>query len=180
MDHSMAPNPSGKAKHQNDVNCLRRYKRDCRRWIGWNKCPMRYQLRVHLFTLFGCFFMAFFIFLALYSKFFYQQAVVDNLSTEWPKILEDRLLFSSHSVSTTFYMADKAFIDTLVRLSKLYEGASKDPFPIKTDAYRGVTEDDIKGLSDGMALYGLNPYCDFPSADKEKYKAIYRLHQVWE
>ena len=57
---------------------------------------------------------------------------------------------------------------------------SKDPFPIQTDAYRGVTEDDIKCLSDGMALYGLNPYCDFPSADKEKYKAIYRLHQVWE
>lgn len=72
---------------RNDVNFFRKCKRIFRRKIGWNKCPMRYQLRVHLFTLFGCFFLAFFVFLALYSKFFYQQAVVDNLSTEWPGIL---------------------------------------------------------------------------------------------
>ena len=125
---------------RNDVNCIRKCKRMFRRKIGWNKCPMRYQLRVHLFTLFGCFFMAFFIFLALYSKFVYQQAVVDNLSTEWPGILQDRLVYSSQSVSTAFYMADKAFIDTAVRLSKLYTEASREPFPVKSDAYPHVDE----------------------------------------
>ena len=126
---------------RNDVNCIRACKRKLRRQIGWNKCPMRYQLRVHLFTLFGCFFMAFFVFLSLYAKFFYQEAVVDNLSTEWPKILEDRLIYSSHSVSTAFYLADKAMIDTIVRLSKLYEGASMEPYPVNSDIHPRVRED---------------------------------------
>ena len=82
---------------------------------------MRYQLRVHLFTVFGLFFLAFFVFLALYAKYFYQGAVVHNLSTEWWGILRDRLVYSSQSVSTAFYMADKAFIDSAVRLRDLYE-----------------------------------------------------------
>ena len=64
---------------RNDVNCLRKAKRVIRRKVGWNKCPMRYQLRVHLFTLFGSFFFLFFLFLALYARYFYQQAVVANL-----------------------------------------------------------------------------------------------------
>lgn len=75
---------------------------------------------MHLFTLFGCFFAAFFIFLTLYAKYVYQQAVVDNLSTEWSSILQDRLVYSSQSVSTAFYMSDKAFIDTTLRLKALY------------------------------------------------------------
>ena len=62
--------------------------------------------------------MAFFIFLTLYAKLFYQEAVVDKLATEWPKILEDKLIYSSKSVSTAFYLADKAFIDTIIRLSQ--------------------------------------------------------------
>mgnify|MGYP001349876956 CR=1 FL=1 len=92
---------------------------------------MRYQLRVHLFTLFGGFFAAYFIFLVLYAEYFYRPDLVRNLSTEWPGILQDRLLFSSQSVSTAFYIADKAFIDAVVRLSTLYTEASKDMFPIK-------------------------------------------------
>ena len=96
--------------------------------------------------------MAFFVFLSLYAKFFYQEAVVDNLSTEWPKILEDRLIYSSHSVSTAFYLADKAFIDTIVRLSKLYEGASMEPYPVNSDIYPRVREDWLR--DDGTALYG--------------------------
>ena len=111
-----------------------------RKKIGWNKCTMRCQLRVHLFTLFGSFFLAFFIFLAFYAKYFYQMAVVDNLSTEWPGILQDRLIYSSQSVSTAFYMADKAFTDSVVRLRNLYQEASKDPFPIKRNSYPIVKE----------------------------------------
>lgn len=139
----MATRPTDSTKTRNDVNCLRRCKRNLRRKIGWNKCPMRYQLRVHLFTLFGCFFLAFFIMLAFYAKYFYQTAVVSNLSTEWPGILQTRLVYSSQSVSTAFYMADKAFIDSVVRLRDLYEAASKEPYPIKDDAYPIVTEEQI-------------------------------------
>ena len=102
---------------------------------------MRCQLRVHLFTMFGSFFVAFFVFLELYAQVSFKNAVVNNLSTEWPGILQDRLVYSSQSVSTAFYMADKAFIDSLVRLRNLYELASKEPFPIKTDAYPLVTLD---------------------------------------
>ena len=62
--------------------------------------------------------------------------MVYNLSTEWPSILRDRLIYSSQSVSTAFYMADKAFIDSAVRLRDLYELANKDgPFPINPDGY---------------------------------------------
>ena len=78
-------------------------------------------------------------------------------------------------------MADKAFIDTLVRLSTLYTEASKDLFPIKTHAYPQVTKDQLKEYGQ---VYGLDAYCNFPDPDqdyfKEKYKAVYRLHQVWE
>ena len=56
---------------RNDVNCFRRCKRACRKKVKWNLCPMRCQLRVHLFTLFGSFFLAYFTFLALYAKYFY-------------------------------------------------------------------------------------------------------------
>ena len=56
---------------------------------------MRYQLRVHLFTLFGGFFAAYFLFLIIYAVYFYTPDLVDNLSTEWPDILKDRLVFSS-------------------------------------------------------------------------------------
>ena len=69
-----------------------------------------------MFTLFGIFFFLFFICLAIYAKIQYQKNVVKNLSKEWPEILKDRLVYSSQSVATAFYMADKAFIDSIVRL----------------------------------------------------------------
>ena len=56
----------------------------------------------------------------MYAKFYYQDSVVENLSTEWPGILQDRLVYSSQAISTVFYMADKAFIETLMRVSILY------------------------------------------------------------
>ena len=107
-------------KARNDINCCRRFKRKFRKWVGWNTWPVRYQLRVHLFTLFGTFFLAYFVCLFLYAKFYYQDSVVENLSTEWPGILQDRLVYSSQAISTVFYMADKAFIETLMRVSILY------------------------------------------------------------
>ena len=141
-------------KARNDVNCIRKLKRVIRRRIGWNKCPMRYQLRVHLSTLFGSFFLAFFVFLWVYAKLYYQDSVVSNLSTEWPGILQDRLTYSSESISTAFYMSDKAFLDTLVRVENLYREASKEMFPIRQDAYPFLTQDQARQGEDGL-------YCDF-------------------
>ena len=67
-------------------------------------------------------------------------------------------------------MADKAFIDSIVRLRNLYEEASKEPFPIKDDAYPLVTKDQIE---DGKVIYGLSPYCTFPPEDAvDKFKEI--------
>ena len=81
-------------------------------------------------------------------------------------------------------MADKAFIDTLVRLSTLYTEASKDMFPVKPHAYPRATEEDFAKFD---PVYGLDASCNFPQGfydfsdpDWEKYMAVFRLHQVWE
>ena len=73
-------------------------------------------------------------------------------------------------------MADKAFIDTLVRLSTLYTEASKDLFPIKAHAYPQVTKEQ---LDEYGKVYGLDAYCNFDEDNediKKTYKAVYRLH----
>ena len=81
-------------------------------------------------------------------------------------------------------MADKAFIDTLVRLSTLYTEASKDLFPVKPHAYPRATDADFDRFD---PVYGLDAYCNFPeeyyqpgNPDAKVYNAIFRLHQVWE
>lgn len=74
-------------------------------------------------------------------------------------------------------MADKAFIDTAVRLSKLYTEASKEPFPVREDAYPGVTREQVQN---GEVLFGLNPYCDFPDEEMHKAVPVNRLHFAWE
>ena len=56
----------GFEKRQN-VNYYRRIKRKIRKSIGWNQLPMRYQLRVHLFSLFGIFFVFYFLGMILYT-----------------------------------------------------------------------------------------------------------------
>ena len=134
---------------------------------------MRYQLRVHLFTLFGGFFLAFFLFLSLYAKYFYQAAVVSNLSTEWPGILQDRLIYSSESVSTAFYFADKALIDSVDRFKELYIEAKKEPFPIRDGAYPSVTPDMV---ADGQVVYGLSAFCNFDDEDDSRKLILDRLH----
>ena len=96
---------------------------------------MRWQLRVRILALFSAFFFLFLTFLALYSRYFYQAAVVDNLKSEWPGILESRLIYSSQSVSTAFYIAERAFIVSVFRVKNLYELASVDPFPLSKDGY---------------------------------------------
>ena len=70
-----------------------------------NRC-LQILLQIHLYL--GL--------VAFFAIYYYKAAVVDNLKTEWQYILEDRLIYSSQSVSAAFYMADNAFIDTVKRL----------------------------------------------------------------
>ena len=70
-------------------------------------------------------------------------------------------------------MADKAFIDSVVRLKTLYQEAAKDPFPIRSDAYKTVTRDQ---LADGQVVYGLSAYCNFDDLGDQGYKPVRRLH----
>jgi len=80
-------------------------------------------------------------------------------------------------VSTAFYFADKAFIDSVVRLKDLYQVAEKDPFPIAYGAYPSVTAEQV---ADGKIVYGLSTYCSYPDGMKDNYRAVDRLHSFWE
>ena len=119
------------------VNFYRRIKRKIRKSIGWNQLPMRYQLRVHLFSLFGIFFVLYFLCMLLYTQIRYVNEVVRVVTGHLDPILEDRLQFSAEAVSTTFYMVDKLGVDATLRLSEFYEQSQSEefPFPVKVNAY---------------------------------------------
>ena len=119
------------------VNFYRRIKRKIRKSIGWNQLPMRYQLRVHLFSLFGIFFVLYFLCMLFYTQIRYVNEVVRVVTGHLDPILEDRLQFSAEAVSTTFYMVDKLGVDATLRLSEFYEQSQSEefPFPVKVNAY---------------------------------------------
>ena len=142
---------------------------------------MNSQLTVHLATLFSWFFLLFFVFLFVFVKYRFSFKVLENLSTEWWPILHDRLVYSSQSVSTAFYMADKAFIDSAVRLRNLYEQANRDgePFPINPNAYTHIDPELVlNARDDDLPIYGYSAYCN--TEEGRNNEAIQRLHQVWE
>ena len=118
-----------------NVNFFRRCKRYFRKKIKWNTWHMRYQMRVHLISLFILFLMIYAIFMIFYSYKIYQSAVIHNLKDEWPGILNNRLTFSTESISTALYMIDKIFLDSAVRMSMVFKLANREPFPIKADAF---------------------------------------------
>ena len=122
-------------KDKENVNAFRRLKRWFRKKIGWNDLKMRYQLRCHLFSLFGMFFLLYFIFMIAYTKIQYVHELVDIVSKELQPVIKDRLVYSTEAISTTFYMVDKLGIDSSLRLSNVYRNtANFDPFPVKADA----------------------------------------------
>ena len=64
-----------------DVNCWRRWKRNVRRTIKWNKLSMRFQIRTHLILLFVAFFVFYLVFLFLYTGLFYADMIRENVAT---------------------------------------------------------------------------------------------------
>ena len=50
-------------------------------------------------------------------------------------------------------------------------------FPIRTDAYPTISESEI---ADGQVIHGQSPYCNFGDLEHPDYRAIRRLHLVWE
>jgi len=131
-----------------NVNAFRRCKREIRRKIGWNTLPMRYQLRVHLFSLFGTFFVIYFLFMYIYTKFQYVSELVTIVTDQLSPILTDRLEYSTQAIATTFYMIDKLGIDSTMRLSGMYMRTfDYNPFPIKANApgYELYDQEDFGG-----------------------------------
>ena len=109
---------------------------------------MRYQLRVHLFSLFGTFFLIYFVFMFIYTKIQYVDELVLIVGNQLKPILESRLKYSAQAVATTFYMVDKLGIDSSMRLSGMYKRAfSYNPFPILEDAvgYELYSQDNFNG-----------------------------------
>ena len=73
----------------------------------------------------------------IFTQSNYITEVVTVVNSQLEPILRDRLRYSTESVSTTIYMADKIGIDQILRLAALYMNAMViDPFPISKDAYQ--------------------------------------------
>jgi len=170
-------------ENQRDVNAFRRCKRFVRRKVGWNGLPMRYQLRVHLFSLFGTFFIIYFLFMYIYTKVQYVSELVNIVSDQLKPILEDRLVYSTQAVATTFYMIDKLGIDSTLRLSGMYKRTeSYQPFPIRADAdgYQLYQQSDFNGKTD-KRIYNAGVSCSngLPAAPANG-DPLKQLKHIWE
>ena len=126
------PELEGKGKN---VNIFRRIMRRIRKKIRWNQMPMRYQMRVRLFSLFILFLVLYAAFMVIYSYSIYEYAVITRLNPQWPNILQKRLEFSTESISTALYMVDKIFIDSSMRMFELFSQADKSLFPVNEEAF---------------------------------------------
>ena len=151
------------SRERTDINIFRRFKRKIRSKVNWNNWPMKYQLRVHLFTLFGMFFLVYFLGILLYANFDYKSLVVKNIQPYWAPMIQNRLEYATQSVSTTMYMADKVASDAAVRLQRIYSLAAvtKDTshlFPVKHTAY--PLFEDFARLERGEVVYGAGAYCE--------------------
>ena len=65
----------------------------------------------------------------IFTQSNYITEVVDVVNGQLQPILSDRLKYSTESVSTTIYMADKIGIDQILRLAELYKNAKEVTAP---------------------------------------------------
>ena len=103
-----------------NVNCFRRCKRRVRRSIGWSQLPMRYQMRTHLFLLFGIYFILYFIFLYVYTNQIYVKYLFEQVSKRYDDIVFKRFIDGATAFSTVVYLTEKIGIDTVLRLTDVF------------------------------------------------------------
>ena len=134
---------------------------------------------MHLLSLFGFFFLVYFTFMIIFTQSNYITEVVDVVNGQLAPILSDRLKYSTESVSTTIYMADKIGIDQILRLAELYKNAKEiDPYPIKKDAYDLYDQTKLEGETSKM-IYNAGATCrgnKLPEGEDP----VRQLQHIWE
>ena len=83
-------------------------------------------MRTHLFSVFGVFFICYFVFLFFYTNYFYMQRLEYNVSQQYDLVFENRLKESSDSLSSVVYYLDSYGIDSVLRLSDVYQRVFKE------------------------------------------------------
>lgn len=81
---------------------------------------MRYQIRWHLFLIFGIWFIVYFIFLSVYTKYFYLERIEYNVEQQYDAVFNNRLETSSEAISTVVYYLDVYGIEIALRLADIY------------------------------------------------------------
>ena len=113
----------------------------------------------------------------IFTQSNYITEVVTVVNSQLEPILRDRLRYSTESVSTTIYMADKIGIDQILRLAALYMNAMViDPFPISKDAYQlysqsKLSDPNLKIYNAGVTCNGELPEDQYP---------LTQLKHIWE
>ena len=120
MEEKTGMDGSRMEQKDENVNCFRRCKRKARRAIGWSTLPMRYQMRIHLFILYGIFFICYFVFLYIYVQQIYIKFLLENVSKKYQNMLVNRLRDASLALGTAVFSVDKVGIDSVLRLSDVF------------------------------------------------------------
>ena len=114
----------------------------------------------------------------IFTQSNYITEVVTVVNSQLEPILEDRLKYSTESVSTTIYMADKIGIDQILRLSELYKNAKEiDPFPIRKGAYSLYPQSKLVGETT-KKIYNAGVSCS--NGLPEGQDPLTQLQHIWE
>ena len=114
----------------------------------------------------------------IFTQSNYITEVVTVVESQLEPILRDRLKYSTESVSTTIYMADKIGIDQILRLAELYKNAKEiDPYPIKKDAYSLYLQSNLPNAS--TKIYNAGVTCQGDTLPPEQWP-LTQLQHIWE
>lgn len=82
---------------------------------------MRAQVRIHLFTLFGGFFICYLVFLILWIRFYYFREFEKYLQLQYDRVLDKRMTESAWALSMIVYQSDKIGVDSVIRLTNVFK-----------------------------------------------------------
>ena len=77
-------------------------------------------MRIHLFILYGIFFICYFVFLYIYVQQIYIKFLLENVSKKYQNVLVNRLRDASLALGTAVFSVDKVGIDSVLRLSDVF------------------------------------------------------------